>query len=281
MKKLVLTEIWMVFFSSICAMDTHSFNTAQKPSDSSQEVQTIRVLEDNVPKVIENPKITSERVDEITFRMQTADINPIKQSSENILLLDISKRREEIIRLYNKFLHYFELFDRAGLDAKEILDDFKKIKIYVDEINITTPDITPPKARPFPIGRYTPIKARGVFIKLFDFDYGLDTNFNYIRRYHDLELRINSKLIPWLNEVGIGFSCPPVIYVSKFPDQLEWDLRSAIDAASAVYNHRLDIYKKRLTESKAQIEHAEAIVFPSESFDRLVDQVNSFLAKCF
>ena len=219
----------------------------------------------------EKQRVQAEKINTlrgILLHIPVTDKNPIMLRAANLIELDILERHKKVDELYKRFLPYSELFGRTDLDVVATSDDLDAVRYYVNETVIAPLTAVEPPKKPYLVGT----------------DYGWgnrggDVEWNNGRRGgSDHGAWVNPALVGWLN--GMGEDNFTKWWWNKYaPSWPGEQLNAAVGRAMSTYNGRLATYQSQKSQHESQVEHAKAMVFPSESFNRLVDQVNRFFTE--
>jgi len=157
-------------------------------------------------------------------------------------IADITLRHNKVQNEYNKFKLFSELYGNKDFGIIATTNDLNAVKMYVDHTVITPFTAVPPPQRP-----------------------NLD-----ISSYHNLEMSVKRIGLPnirkWVLEMGENHWDPKVTV-----------LIFIVKRATSTYNDRLATYQNSKKQHEDQVAKANAAKFPSESFNRLVDQFNEFV----
>ncbi|MDR1982537.1 MAG: hypothetical protein LBQ08_01930 [Holosporaceae bacterium] len=188
--------------------------------------------------------------------------NFIRIKALNAERMDIFGRHKTVEELYARFLPFSELFGRADLGVIATLEDLASIKTYKDDILIMTEPVCPP-AMPV-LSEYSPGKGGEV-------EWG--------KIHLGWKCWVNPAMRLWLLEMGVSDFYE---YWPAGGEQYDWwgsdkYWKDCRPRAVAEYNRRKQTYDQKTKERNSQIVRATALAFPAVAFNRLVDQVNSFL----
>lgn len=203
---------------------------------------------------IANPSLKPEKV--------------VIRSSDIEHIADIFLRHNTIQREYNKFAFFSELYGNTDLGVVATTDDLNAVKQYVNETVIAPLTAVEPPKKPYLVGTDHGWGNRGG-----------DVEWNNGRRGGpDHGAWVNPALVGWLN--GMGEDNFTKWWWNKYaPSWPGEQLSAAVGRAMSTYNSRLATYQSQKSRYEAQIKHAMTQVFPSESFNRLVNQFNEFVSK--
>lgn len=204
----------------------------------------------------------------ILLHISVEDKTLIRITANDILQLDILERHVKTDEVYQRFLPYCELFGRRDLGVVATQKDLSDVREYISETLVNVPDAKAPREKP--VLHCTTNKWGG---------WGGDVEWKNGRHCGgDHGAWVNPVLVVWLNEMGE--SNFPTWWWNKYaPSWPGQQLTAAVGRAMVTYNDRLTVYNEQQAKYKSQIEHAQAIPFPSDGFNRLVDQVNKFLTE--
>ena len=190
------------------------------------------------------------------------------RSEEINRMTDIFKKRAAIQARYSKFAPFSSLLGREDLGVTATVNDLNAVRRYVDETAIAPLTAVPPRGRPHLVNVDHGWGNRG----------GNTEWNNGCRGGANHDAWVNPVLVRWLKEMGeYNFTEKwGNKYAPQWPNEQLW---AAIDRATSTYNNRLNAYKTQKSQYEARIRHAQAVAFPSDAFDRLVEQFNTFLSK--
>ena len=190
------------------------------------------------------------------------------RSSDVDNIADIFLKHDTVQREYNKFAFFSELYGNTDLGVVATIDDLNAVKQYVNETVIAPLTAVEPPKRPYLVGTDHGWGNRGG-----------DVEWNNGRRGGpDHGAWVNPALVGWLNRMGEDNFTKWWWnkYAPSWPGE---QLNAAVGRAMSTYSSRLATYQSQKSRYEAQIKHALAQVFPSESFNRLVEQFNEFVSK--
>ena len=214
-----------------------------------------RELEARISHVfIANPSLKPEKV--------------VIRSSDIEHIADIFLKHNTVQREYNKFAFFSELYGKTDLGVVATTDDLNAVKQYVNETMIAPLTAVEPPKKPYLVSTDHGWGNRGG-----------DVEWNNGRRGGpDHGAWVNPALVGWLN--GMGEDNFTKWWWNKYaPSWPGEQLNAAVERAMSTYNSRLATYQSQKSRYEAQIKHAITQVFPSESFNRLVNQFNEFVSK--
>jgi len=168
---------------------------------------------------------------------------------------------------YNKFVLFSELYGKTELGVFATTEDLNAVNHYSN---------TPVPVEPQPYPHFPNIRHE-FFANLDQTDWCYYNDpFLTLKKY----VMVNQKLIKWLEEMGEMISNKMISSkkITPFSGLLNVDkvvieltiLNEAKQRALTTYNNRMALYRTQ----KSQY---EALVFPTEAFNRLVDQFNEFV----
>ena len=204
----------------------------------------------------------------LLLRINITDKTLIQYRATDIEQMSIFERHKVVNEIYEKVLPFAELFGRDDLDVVATKEDFSNTEAYIKNTRINMQEPKIPRPKPILIGHDLGWGNRGGPVE-----------WNNGRRGGaDHGAWVNPILIDWFNEMGI-YGYDHWWWNKYVPNKGSRKFDSAWNRADIEYSRRLAIYNKQKTEYDIQVRHAESEKFPSESFNRLIDQVNSFLSE--
>ena len=177
-------------------------------------------------------------------------------------ILDINLKHNKVQDEYNKFVLFSELYGNKDLDIVATKNDLNAVKQYVDNTAIIPFTAVPPPQRPSV--ENVIMTFRPLFSKLYTVPHILEDWLNNMGE---------NNYIKSINDNGGGGL---FVFETNY-DKIRHSVDAAIQRATSTYNNRLTAYQNSKKQHEDQIDKAQAAIFPSESFNRLVDQFNAFV----
>ncbi|MBR1734461.1 MAG: hypothetical protein IJ730_03290, partial [Alphaproteobacteria bacterium] len=195
----------------------------------------------------------------ILLHIPITDKTPIMLRAANLIELDILERHNKVDELYKRFLPFSELFGRRDLGVVATPQDLTRVKEY-----ITATYISPKPTRPtFICDVHSGPKSWNKYVSFSDMTF-------LMRKYGMLDIAWNYEGTDW-GEVHTSWAYGP-----------EWKNIEMFNHFKEKENtERICIYNNKLSKHNQEYRQASTQVFPSESFNRLVDNVNRFFTEGF
>lgn len=238
-------------------------NSLRAAYDEEKEVLE-RILEETnkLNAKLEKENVLVARLNAIR-RGKALDLSWMEPQSTPIQNLDVLEKREIANAVYEKILPFSEVLNE-DFELIAIFADFEALKAYLDETPINEEPIAPMEE---PV--CTPNNWLGNRGGVIEWNWGGDNR-----------AWLNHNIVLWLKAMGVN-------------DFVEcWDNRAGENSygtryywgktypqASGNYKEKKEVYDKEVSVRNAQIAHAEEVIFPLESYNKLVRQFNTFISK--